>query len=58
MKLEQEVDTILKKRDVIKAATEDWKSKWTPAILTYVTTLKSKAIKTALTVLESKFRGM
>jgi hypothetical protein len=57
MKLEQEVDIILKKRDVIKAATEDWKSKWTPAILAYVKTLKGKAIKTALRVLESKFRG-
>ena len=46
-----------RKNDVIKAATEDWKSKWTPAILAYVETLKSKAIETALRVLESKFRG-
>lgn len=45
IKVEQEVDTILKKRDVVKAATEDWKSKWAPAILAYVKTLKSKAIK-------------
>ena len=58
MQLEQDLDIILKNRDIVKAATDNWKSKWTPAILAYVKTLKSKAIKTALRVLESKLRGM
>ena len=57
IKVESEVDTILKKRDVVKAATEDWKSKWAPAVLAYVKSLKSKAIKNALMILQSKFHG-
>ena len=38
-------------------ATEDWKSKWAPSIITYARTLKSKPIKAALAALESKFTG-
>ena len=45
---EQEVDIILKKRDVVRSAAEDWKSKWCGAILAYTETLKSKVVKAAL----------
>lgn len=58
MKLEEEIDAILKKKGALRTATEDWKSKWTPAIMAYVQTLKSKTAKTALKALETKYTGM
>ena len=58
VQLEQEVDCILKKRDVVKSASEDWKGKWAQAIISYALTLKSKPVKSALKVVETKFAGM
>ena len=36
------MDLILKRRDAIKIASEDWKKKWTPAIISYSQSLKGK----------------
>ena len=60
MKLEEEIDAILKKKGALRTATEDWKSKWIPAIIimAYVQTLKSKTAKTTLKALETKYTGM
>lgn len=40
--MEWEMDLILKRRDTVKGASEDWKLKWTPAILSYCQSLKGK----------------
>ena len=47
----------MKKKDIVKVATEDWKSKWVPSIITYAQTLKSKPVKAAIAALESRFIG-
>ena len=39
------MDMILKKKDVVKHAAEDWVGKWQPAITNYVVTLKGKVGK-------------
>lgn len=52
------MDIILKKRDVIKTAAEEWKGKWTQAIISYAQTLRSKPVKSALKGVETKFEGV
>ena len=53
--MEQEIDLILKKKDVVKGGVEDWKRKRAPAIVSYAKTLKGKAAKYSTEVLERKF---
>ena len=36
---------ILKRRNAVKDASEDWKTKWTPAVITYSQSLKAKVGK-------------
>ena len=36
------MDLILKRRDAVNSASEDWKKKWTPAITKYSRSLKGK----------------
>ena len=48
----------MKKRDVIKTASEDWKGKWTQAIILYAQTLRSKPARSALTEVKTKFAGV
>ena len=52
------MDTILKKKDVVKIACDDWKAKWTLAIMSYAQALKSKPVKNALRTVETKFPGV
>ena len=42
MQQEQEIDLIPAKKDVAKTATEDWQTKWTPAILQHSATLTGR----------------
>ena len=45
IQVEYEVDMILKKKDVVKHAAQDWVGKWLPTITNYVITLKGKVGK-------------
>ena len=47
----------MKKRDIVKTASEEWKGKWSQAIISYARTLKSKGVKSALRIVETKFTG-
>ena len=47
----------MKKKDIVKTASEEWKSKWSQAIISYARTLKSKGVKSALKIVETKFSG-
>ena len=47
----------MKKKDIVKTASEDWSHKWTLSVLTYVRSLKSKTVKAALKAVELKFVG-
>ena len=42
----------------MKTASEDWKQKWTPAIVGYAETLRSKSVRTALQAVQTKFTGI
>ena len=48
----------MKKKDIVKTASEEWKCKWSQAIVSYARSLKSKGIKSALRIVETKFTGM
>lgn len=48
----------MKKKDIVKTASEEWKGKWSQAIISYARSLKSKGIKSALRIVETKFTGM
>ena len=51
MQLDQEIDLILDKKDVIQAI-EDWCSKWVPAVLEYGYTLAGKKAQLVLSTVE------
>ena len=43
LQIEQEIDLVLGKKDVMKVCSGDWIRKWTPAILHHSDTLTGKA---------------
>ena len=43
--IEQEVDLILQKKDVVKNASQDWRLKWIPGILKKCDQLSGKQLK-------------
>ena len=43
---------ILKRKEAVKNAMEDWTSKWAPAIIDYAVTVKGKLGKSYLDVLD------
>ena len=47
----------MRKRDIVKTASEEWKGKWSQAIISYAHSLKSKGVKSALRIVETKFTG-
>ena len=57
-KLQQEIDIISGRRDIVKAALEEWKSKWVQAITTYTESLKSKVMSSALQAAKNAYAGM
>ena len=57
MQLEQEIDLILGRKDIVKTAMHDWTYKWVPAILERAGTLKGKAT-TLMLETQKKYEGM
>lgn len=57
VQLEQEIDLILGKKDVVRNSVTEWSSKWSPAILAYVQGVRGKAAQSAIEDAEKKYKS-
>ena len=57
-KLEQEIDMILGKKDVVKNAVAEWTGKWTPAIHAYSKSMRTKVAQTIVKDVQEMYKGV